>query len=389
MPVRLLIAAGFSLVSGLALASDCTRTSVGRTPIDDLGAGLYLGQYQGGLFPNGQNTPPPGHDTMGWSRGLAVEPLDTSGNPDASGKYVMVSIGMSNTTQEFCCHPTTFMGRAAADPDVNHSTLAIVNGAAGGQSAATWDSPTDANYNRVRNMVLAPQGLSEMQVQVAWVKLANPNPTVSLPNANADAFTQVTQIGNVVRALRTRYPNLKQVFLSSRIYAGYADTSTLNPEPYAYEGGFSVKWVIEAQISQMNGGGIDPRAGDLNPNTVGAWVSWGPYLWADGLTARSDGLTWACSDLQSDGIHPSPAGQGKVGLMLVDFFRDSSYTRAWFRGTRCAADYNLDGVVGVPDIFRFLQTWFQGRPEADLNDNGSIDVPDIFAFLSLWFAGCP
>ena len=41
-----------------AQGRDCTRTSVGRTPINDLGTGLYLGQYQGGLYPNGLNTPP-------------------------------------------------------------------------------------------------------------------------------------------------------------------------------------------------------------------------------------------------------------------------------------------------------------------------------------------
>lgn len=305
--------------------------------LNDLASGTYLG-FPGGLYPGGSNTVPAQHNTVGLNRANAVQPLDLNGNPSPSGKIVLLSVGMSNTTQEFCsasselpCDSWTFMGQAAADPSVNRTTLAIVNGAMGGRSASFWDSPTDPDYDRVRDTRLAPQGLSEQQVQIAWVKVANPGPTVSLPSALADAYTLETQMGNIVRALKVRYPNLQQVFLSSRIYGGYAAT-TLNPEPYAYESGFAVKWVMQAQIDQMQNGGIvvDAHAGDLNYNTVAPWIAWGPYLWANGTTARSDGLIWVSSDFQSDGTHPAQSGEQKGGTMLLNFFKNSPYTKCWF-----------------------------------------------------------
>ncbi|MFJ6199920.1 hypothetical protein [Micromonospora sp. NPDC092111] len=325
------------------LAAFVTVTAIGMpaavaaavAPINDLGTGSYLG-FQGGLYPAGRNTMPDTHRTAGVTRALRVRPLDTTGAPSANGRYVLLSIGMSNTTQEFCsgdasgtCAPFSLIGQAAADPQVNHDKLVIVDGAAGGQTAGTWDAPADANYDRVRDTRLAPLGLTERQVQVAWVKVANANPSVSLPASNADAYQLVTQQGNILRALKKRYPNLQQVFFSSRIYGGYATTG-LNPEPYAYETGFGVKWVIQAQITQMSGGGTDPRAGNLDYNNTTAWAAWGPYLWANGLQPRSDGLVWERSDLGSDGTHPSNSGRQKVGNLLLRFFKTSPHTACWF-----------------------------------------------------------
>lgn len=61
------------------------------------------------------------------------------------------------------------------------------------------------------------------------------------------------------------------------------------------------------------------------------WLSWGPYLWADGMRAREDGLTWACADLvTTDGTHPSSGGQRKVAGMLVDFLKSDTTARPWF-----------------------------------------------------------
>lgn len=308
-------------------------------PLTDLRTGTYLG-FQGGLYPGGANVAPSRHDSVGRARSRAVRPLDVNGNAASVGKIVLLSIGMSNTTQEFCsassalpCDSWTFVGQAGADASVNRTSLEFVNGAAGGKTASAWDSPVDPDYDRISDTRLAPRGLSEQQVQVVWVKVANAQPVASLPAGNADAYLLVTQMGNIARALKIRYPNVRQVFFSNRIYAGYAVT-TLNPEPFAYESGFAVKWVVQAQIEQMRTGIVDSRAGTLNYDTVAPWIAWGPDLWASGTTPRSDGLTYAREDLVADGTHPSQSGEQKVGRLLLDFFKGSAYTSCWFLAGR-------------------------------------------------------
>ncbi|NUM45752.1 MAG: hypothetical protein HUU38_13700 [Anaerolineales bacterium] len=304
-------------------------------PLTDMGTDTYLG-FEGGLYPD-SNTLPPAHASAGVRATFAIQPRAVDGSPDPNGTILLLSIGMSNANQEFCgstdpalpCHPWTFMGQAATHPNIN-PTLTLLNGAAGGQVAYTWNDPTDPNYDRIRDDLLAPLGLSENQVQIVWAKVANPNPSVSLPAANADAYLLLNLMGSIARALKTRYPHLQQVFFTSRLYAGYA-TTPLNPEPYAYESGFAVKWLIEAQIHQMDTGEIDPLAGDLAYPTTAPWLAWGPYLWADGTNPRSDGLTWASEDFEADGTHPSQLGETKVGAMLLDFFLNSPQTMCWFR----------------------------------------------------------
>src|SRR4051812_1340256 len=78
-----------------------TVPALAATPLNDLGTGLYLGQYQGGLYPRGSNEPSPAHAAAGVARAAAIGPLDTQGQPNPNGKFVFLSIGMSNTTQEF------------------------------------------------------------------------------------------------------------------------------------------------------------------------------------------------------------------------------------------------------------------------------------------------
>jgi hypothetical protein len=326
-----------SVTSPVTPTTPTTPTPAGdtaRIPLSDLGTGTYRG-FVGGLYPNGSNAPPASHAARGLAQARLIQPLDPQGRPSPTGKYVLLSIGMSNVTQEFCaeigtdCNPWTFSGKAAADPTVNHSTLYIANGAMASQTADLWDSPTEFNYNRVRDSVLARAGLSEAQVQIVWLGAVRRQPTVGLPDANADAYILNGWLGDVVRALKIRYPNLRQIYVSSRTYAGFASIP-LNPEPYAYETGFAYKWLVEAQIKQLDGGGIDARAGDLSPSQT-AWLAWGAYFWAgDSAHPRGDGLFWVRADFEGDGTHESPLGEEKAARLLFEFFKNAPPARCWF-----------------------------------------------------------
>jgi hypothetical protein len=388
--IRLQMAVAFLTAASAAAAQP-------TTPLSDLGAGTYLG-FTGGLYENGSNEVPADHLAIGLAHANAIEPLDAAGSPSLTGKVVLLSIGMSNTTQEFCsaqgttpCASWSFVGQTLADAGVDHTVLTLVNGARGGKSASYWTSPTSPEYDRIRDVDLANAGATEAQVQAAWVKVANPGPTLSLPSAGADAYTLVAQMGSIARALRTRYPHLHIVYFSSRIYAGYA-TTTLNPEPYAYESALAVRWVIEAQIGQERGGAADARAGDLDPAGGAPWLSWAAYPWANGTAARSDGLVWLRSDLESDGTHPSTSGETKVGAMLLTFWKGDPTSRRWFRAW-ARGDVDGSGALDVNDVFFLIDRLFTGGPptagSGDVNGDGRLDVADVFYLINHLFAGGP
>src|SRR5262245_35489020 len=304
-------AAALAAVTGLLAAmtalwagGNCARTTTGFVPLVDLGTGMYQG-YIGGLYPGGANLRPAGHDA-GADSFARVALLDAAGLPDAvNGRMVFLTVGMSNTNDE----SMVFLPLANSDPTRN-SRLVLVNGAQGGWDAHKVADPTqNQTYWNAVDSRLASAGVTPAQVEVVWLKEAEAGPTQAFP---LDSQVLQADLETIVGIIKSRYPNVRQVYNSSRIYAGYA-TSTLNPEPYAYESGFAVRDMIEKQTSGDPSLNFDPSKGAV----VAPWLAWGAYLWADGLTPRSDGLTWICDDLQSDGTHPSSSGANKVAHMLL------------------------------------------------------------------------
>lgn len=294
---------------------DCSRTSVGFVPLIDMTAGQdYFGQ-EGGLYGNGQNLPPADHQALASQVSAQILPRDANGNPSPDGQIGLIAIGMSNARDEF----ERFMEVAAFEKS---PAVRLVNGARPGNVASYWarPDPSDDPWVYLANAIQRA-GLSPLQVQVVWLKQANGGPQPGRDDFPVYAQRLRDDMATIVRRVRETYPNVQAVYLTSRIYAGYSRIE-LSPEPFAYEGAFSVRWLIQDQIAS---GGESGVTYDNSPVLL-----WGPYLWADGATPRSDGLTWLCDDFRRDGVHPGETGRQKAAELMLEFFKTDPLTSQWF-----------------------------------------------------------
>ncbi|OGU40023.1 MAG: hypothetical protein A2X61_01990 [Ignavibacteria bacterium GWB2_35_12] len=300
-------------------------------PLTELGTGKWK-NFEGGLYPNGMNERPVQHNSDGIQIGNSILPLNTLGNTDPNGKIVLLSVGMSNCTQEF----STFKQIADIDT-MKNPRCTIIDGAQSGQTAVVISNSSATFWNIIETR-LYNAGLKPEQVQVVWLKEADAQPKDAFP---VHAQTLQRELKAIVKILKQKYVNIKIAYLSSRTYGGYA-TTQLNPEPYAYETGFSVKWLLEEQI---NG---DTAISYSGTNPKSPWLSWGPYLWAQGEKPReADGLFWIRADFVNDGTHPSPSGRTKVANLLLDFLKTDSTAIPWFLkkpSTSVGEDFVLNPV---------------------------------------------
>lgn len=313
------LVAGMLAADGMAQAS-CDLAVLGVAPLTDMTL-EYAPGVPGGLYPGGLNTRPLQHEAAGVAIASdEILPLDVDGLPDPNGIVGMVSIGMSNATQEFDGGPWAFKPRADADPSRNPS-LVIVDGAQASQDAGDW-AVTDSLPWQVLAQRLADAGVAPSQVQVVWLKQA-------IAEGGALGFPYGAtllhdHLREIVAILSQTYPNVRLVYLSSRSRAWELGPSGTNPEPLAFESGFAVRWLIQDQLDG------DPALAFAGPGAQAPWLSWGPYLWADGVQPRSDGLTWLATDVVSDCTHPSQAGETKVADQLLAFFKTDPTTTPWF-----------------------------------------------------------
>jgi hypothetical protein len=300
-----------------ALATiNCNRTSVGFVPFIDSGQATHQG-FQEGLYPGGSNVRPSSHDADAdlYAR---IELLDPNGRVSLSGRIVFLAIGMSIARTEFL----TFTNDVMADPARNQA-VTLVNGAQNGWSA---QFVADPNQNSVFwynvDAELLSSSVTPLQVEVVWLKEAVADPWQIFP---LSAQTLQGYLQTIVQMIKSRYPNTRQIYLSSRSYAGYA-TTNLDPEPYAFESAFGVKWLIEAQLNGSAALNFNPKKGAVNA----PWLAWGPYLWAD-------------YDPE-DGTHLFPTGWEKSSQMLRNSLEADPVAQRWY--SDCAP--SDPGAFSVP-----------------------------------------
>lgn len=292
-------------------------------PLTELGNDEYVRLedgptgFTGGLYPDGSNTRPAEHEAAGLEAAARIQPLNEAGQPDPEGKIALMSVGMSNTTAEF----GTF-SRLVHERRLGNPALVLVNAAQGGRTASWWADPDGPVWAEMDRRLYHAR-VSREQVQAVWIKLTIPRGG-DFPE-KAEALQ--ADLLRVVQNLKQYLPNLQIAYLSSRTRS-YFYWRGLSPEPAAYETGFAVKWLIEAQIEGDAGLNFDPTRGEVRA----PFLSWGPYLWIDGLNPRADGLVWQPEDLRRDCTHPSAAGVQKVAFMLLDFFQTDTTARSWFLG---------------------------------------------------------
>ncbi len=296
------------------------KPPVGLKPLCDMTADDHYKGEDGGLYGGGKNVPPKKHLQAALEAAHSIRPLDAAGLPDKNGKIGFISIGMSNTTQEF----SVCVRLANADAEKSPKVV-IVDGAQGGMDARAWAEPDKINRPgaadpwAMLDRRLQQAGVSPRQVQVAWIKQARIQPGM-IGEYPKHAEEMKGHMLTILRKAHERFPNLRLAYLSSRIYAGYARTA-LNPEPYAYESAFVVRGLIQDQIKGAAGAVTSPL------------LLWGPYLWADGEKGRKlDDLVWKPEDLGPDGTHPSPSGRQKVAELLLRFMKSDSTAKVWFVG---------------------------------------------------------
>jgi hypothetical protein len=290
--------------------------STGLIPLTDLGKDTYKGE-QGGLYPGGENVPPTAHLQAGLKISRTLIPLDAEGKPSNDGKIALLSIGFSNPNLKF----QAFKPQADAYPNRNPH-LVVVNGCVGSQAAQTIADP-NANYWKIVDQRIKDAGVTNQQVEAIWMEQVIPGNTGDFPE-----FAKRLQgyIQDSLHNAMNHFPNLKLTYLSSRSYGGYTVFGG-SPEPLAYETGFAVKWLIADQIAGKPELNYDPAKGKV----VAPWLAWGPYLWADGVKGRKDGLVLLRADYkETDGLHPSEAGLQKFVKLLMDFFQTDATARPWF-----------------------------------------------------------
>ncbi len=276
--------------------------------------GLYLGKYEMGLYPDGNNEMPEAYRKTGERLAASIRPLDTSGKPDAkNGKILLLSVGHSNGRYYFGALEDKLRQNASE----LHPRFEFINAAVPGAGLLrmkNWQTepPQSKSWLRAKELT-SRAGYSPLQVQallfIATDSPAHPKALLPQPQFPKQIEEMQRNLGMVLARFAKDFPNLKIAYLMSdglRHYSGV--------EPYAYQEGFAVKWLIESQIKKQPGTAFEGKSRKL------PWLAWGPYIWDN---------SWDESYFL-DGTHAAPMARAVFVEKTWQLFTSDSVAKPWF-----------------------------------------------------------
>ncbi|MBK7038092.1 MAG: T9SS type A sorting domain-containing protein [Bacteroidetes bacterium] len=302
----------------LSAQSNCDFPNTGLTPFLDLQTGYYLG-YQAGLYPGGSNELTGPHLKSGKTIANGIKPLDGDGNINFGDGVVLVAgFGPSvpgHIYNKFVEHVRTPSDKYDLNPCLDALNLCV-----GGKDIgyATIDSTSDSYWESLVQKVY-DVGYTPEQVQIGWMYFNSKGLTVPPIFPDKALETKALDIIFINKA-KEHFPNLKIMYISSRHFGGYADTSIVEyyslAEPTSYQNSWTVKWLVEEQINNTN-----PMLQYKGANPKAPYIMWGPNFWCDGDAKRDyDDKKYICelSYSASDGYHLSDQQDSKDALDILD-----------------------------------------------------------------------
>ncbi len=349
----------------------CENDSTGLIPLIDLGPGMYLG-YQGGLFPGGSNTEATAsqHYKKGRSFAKNMQPLDSLGNVNyGDGVVLMGGFGPSVVGSLF--DEFVPIVRDTVDGYITNRCFDAINLSAGGKGL---DFATGIDSTKYWNNLLGKiieKGYTPEQLQVAFMYFSNKTDTTGMTSFPETPLEIRDSYEFFLRMLLDRFPNVKIVFISGRHYGGYCDTTMEQAnaieEPISYWNSFSVKWLIQDQITG------DPNLRYFGANKRVPFIIWGPYYWTDGAEPRAtDGRFYVCEDFsETDGYHLMPDAYVEDADYLMQHIYNSDFSRYYVRNDTKWIDcipYNDSIYRSQPDLLPVSATdWLiYPNPATDL-----------------------
>jgi len=344
----------------------CENDSTGLIPLIDLGPGYYEG-YQGGLFLDGSNFENPAgqHFKKGKNFAKNLQPLDSLGNINYDGGTVLMG-GFGPSLPGHMMDEFVPVVRDTTD-DVYFTNICFdaINMGAGGKGLDYAIGEDSNKYWNNMEKKIAEKGYTVSQLQVGWMYFNDKYDSTGTQSFPETPNHIRDNLVTYLHMLKNHFPNMKIMFVSGRHYGGYAD-STLEQfpaigEPASYWNNWSVKWLIEDQITG------DPDLKYFGANIKSPFLTWGPYYWTDGAEPRAtDGRSYTCEEFSSeDGFH----------LDEETYVDDADYLMQHVYNSEFSKYYVKDGTKWT-DCVPYLDSLRQQTDYVTINPTGITLYPN-------------